>query len=169
MATFPSNYTASVVLEKCAKSRRKNKAQEKVTGLFMIDSEEIAIGDMTGYDVDEDHIRIFQFPKNCILLGPLSVTFSDWDSASSGAWTIKAVTSGGTETSLSGSLTTVPRSAGTVELVPSATAGLSVGVDVSEQWLVVECDTAPNTAPSSGATIRAKAAVIIGGLVTLGA
>lgn len=168
MATFPSNYTSEAVLEKCKKRQRAFASPNKVSGFFMIDSEEIAIGALTSYDVDEDHIRIFQFPKNTHLVGPLSITFSDWDSGAAGAWTIKAVTSGGTETALSGSLTTVPRAAGVVELVPSATAGISVGVDVSEQWLVVECDTAPNVAPSSGATIRAKAAVFIGGLVTLG-
>lgn len=167
MPTFPSNFISTSVLEKCKKRQRAFASPNKVSGFFMIDSGTIAIGDMTGYDVDEDQIRIFQFPKNTHLVGPLSVTFSDWDSATGGAWTIKAVTSGGTETSLSGSLTTVPRAAGVVELVPSATAGISVGVDVSEQWLVVECDTAPTGAPSSAATIRAKAAVFIGGLVTL--
>lgn len=167
MPTFPSNFTSLSVLNKIDKRKRMNEASNKATGFYMIDSGTIAIGDMTGYDVDEDHIRIFQFPKNCILVGPMAVTFSDWDSATSGAWTIKAVTSAGVETSLSGSLTTVPRAAGVVELVPSATAGISVGVDVSEQWLVVECDTAPNVAPSSGATIRAKVAVYVGGLVVL--
>lgn len=167
MATFPSNFTATGVLDKIGKRKRTNEASNKATGFYMIDSGTIAIGDMTGYDVDEDHIRIFQFPKNCVLVGPMAVTFSDWDSATGGAWTIKAVTSAGVETSLSGSLTTVPRAAGVVELVPSATAGISVGVDVSEQWLVVECDTAPTGAPSSAATIRAKVAVYVGGLVVL--
>jgi len=167
MPTYPSRFTSSVVQEKIMKRKRSSAAASKANGFYMLDSGTIAIGDLTGYDVDEDQIRIFQFPANTNLVGPLSVTFSDWDSATSGAWTIKAVTEAGVETSLSGSLTTVPRAAGVVELVPSATAGISVGVDVSKQWLVVECDTAPATAPSSGATIRAKAAIFVGGLVTL--
>lgn len=167
MPTFPSNFTSLSVLNKIDKRKRMNEASNKATGFYMIDSGTIAIGDMTGYDVDEDHIRIFQFPKNCVLVGPMAVTFSDWDSATSGAWSLKLVTSSGTETSISGSLTTVPRGAGVVELVPSASAGISVGADASEKWLVVEVDTAPATAPSSGATVRAVAAVYVGGMVTL--
>lgn len=167
MATFPSRFTSEVVLNKIQKRKRTNANPSKAGGFYMIDSGSIAIGALTSYDVDEDHIRIFQFPKNTHLVGPLSVTFSDWDSGAQGEWTIKAVTAAGVETSLSGTLTTVPRAAGVVELVPSATAGISVGVDVSEQWLVIECDTAPNVAPGSGATVRAKAAIFVGGLVTL--
>ena len=167
MPTFSSKYNSDAVLSKIQKRKRTNVNPSKAGGFYMIDSGTIAIGDLTGYDVDEDQIRIFQFPKNTHLVGPLSITFSDWDSGAAGAWTIKAVTAAGVETSLSGSLTTVPRAAGVVELVPSATAGISVGVDVSSQWLVVECDTAPNVAPSSGATIRAIAAIFVGGLVTL--
>ena len=166
MATFSSGFTRKSVESAIAKHERKTLGAGS-RGVVFLDSGTIAIGDLTAYDVDEDHIRIFQFPDNCHLLGPLSITFSDWDSATSGAWTIKAVTEAGVETSLSGSLTTVPRAAGVSELTPSATAGISIGVDVSECWLVVETDTAPNTAPASGATIRAKVAVWVGGLVTL--
>ena len=167
MATYPSNLTGKSVGDQIAKRKRKDINPSKPSGVAFLDTGTIAIGDLTGYDVDEDHIRIFQFPNNCHLLGPMSITFSDWDSATSGAWTIKSVDTAGTEVALSGSLTTVPRAAGVVELVPSATAGISVGVDVSNCWLVVECDTAPNTAPSSGATIRAKVAVYLGGLIAL--
>jgi hypothetical protein len=167
MATFPSRFTSEVVENKLVKRKRTTSNPSKPSGFYMLDSGTIAIGALTSYDVDEDHIRIFQFPKNTHLVGPLSVTFSDWDSGAAGEWTIKAVTAAGVETSLSGTLTTVPRAAGVVELVPSATAGISVGVDVSEQWLVIECDTAPNVAPGSGATVRAKAAIFVGGLVTL--
>jgi len=167
MATFPSNFTSASVNSKLAKRARRDRNPSKTSGFAMLDTQSIAIGNLTAYDVDEDHIRLLQFPDNCHLVGPMSITFSDWDSGAAGAWTIKAVDSAGTETALSGSLTTVPRAAGVVELVPSATAGISVGVDVSGCWLVVECDTAPNVAPSSGATIRAKVAVYLGGLITL--
>jgi hypothetical protein len=167
MATFPSNFTSKSVSDQIAKRKRKDINPSKASGFAFLDTGSIAIGDLTGYDVDEDHIRILQFPDNCHLVGPMSITFSDWDSGAAGAWTIKSVDSAGTEVSLSGSLTTVPRAAGVVELVPSATAGISVGVDVSGCWLVVECDTAPNVAPSSAATIRAKVAVYLGGLITL--
>jgi hypothetical protein len=166
MATFDSGFNKSAVMNSFI--RHKNKSGVKPQyGFKFIDTGVIAIGDLTAYDVDEDHIRILQFPDSCHLLGPLAITFSDWDSATSGAWTIKLVTEAGVETAISGSLTTVPRAAGVSELLPSVTAGISVGVDCSEQWLVVECDTAPNTAPTSGATIRAKVAVWVGGLVTL--
>lgn len=166
MATFSSGFNKSSVEQAIFRHRNKQ-ANNAALGAKFIDTGSIAIGDLTAYDVDEDHIRILQFPGKCYLMGPLSVTFSDWDTGAQGAWTIKAVTEAGVETSLSGSLTTVPRAAGVVELVPSATAGISVGVDVSEQWLVVECDTAPNTAPTSAATIRAKVAVWVGDLITL--
>ena len=167
MATFPSNLTGNSVGDKIAKRKRKDINPSKLSGVAFLDTGTIAIGNLTGYNVDEDHIRILQFPNNCHLLGPMSITFSDWDAATSGAWTIKIVGTDGTETAISGSLTTVPRAAGVSELLPSVTAGLSVGVDCSNQWLVVEVDTAPATAPSSGATIRAKVAVYLGGLITL--
>lgn len=167
MPTFPSNFTKETVDAKLRQRSRRDVSPSKASGFYFLDSGTIAIGDLTGYDVDEDQIRILQFPANTHLVGPMSITFSDWDSGAAGVWTIKAVTTAGVETSLSGSLSTVPRAAGVVELVPSATAGISVGVDVSEQWLVVECDTAPNVAPSSAATIRAIVAVNVGGLVTL--
>ena len=167
MATFPSRFTSEVVLNKIQKRKRTNANPSKAGGFYMLDTQSIAIGDLTAYDVDEDHIRILQFPDKCHLVGPMSITFSDWDSGAAGAWTIKLVDAAGTETAISGSLTTVPRAAGVSELLPSVTAGLSVGVDCSKQWLVVECDTAPNVAPGSGATIRCKAAIFVGGLVTL--
>lgn len=167
MATFDSGLTRKSTESAIARYERTCLGTAGAHGVMFLDSGTIAIGDLTAYDVDEDHIRIFQFPDNCHLLGPLSIEFSDWDSATSGAWTIKAVTEAGAETSLSGSLTTVPRAAGVVELVPSATAGISIGVDISECWLVIETDTAPNVAPSSGATVRAKVAVWVGGLITL--
>ena len=166
MAIYPSNLTGKSVGDQIAKRKRKDINPSKPSGVAFLDTGTIAIGDLTGYDVDEDHIRILQFPNNCHLLGPMSITMSDYDSGSGGSWTLKLVTEAGVETAISGSLTTVPRAAGVSELLPSVTAGISIGVDASNQWLVLECDAAPS-APSSGATIQAKVAVYLGGLITL--
>ena len=169
MATFPSDYTKETVSDFIVRSQRANANTSKLSGVAFLDTGTIAIGDLTAYDVDEDQIRLLQFPPKCHLLGPLSITLSDWDTGASGVWSIKVVDVDGTETALSGSLSTVPRAAGVVELVPSDTAGISVGVEVGGQWLVLECDTAPDVAPSSGATVRCKVAVYLGGLIALGA